>query len=50
MDRTSEKPESESRKLSLKKETLQHLKVRTNLKGGVAQVAEATFDCGTHVR
>jgi hypothetical protein len=36
MKNNTEKSEIESRKLSLKKETLQHLKVRTDLKGGLA--------------
>ena len=36
MKNDTKKSEVESRKLSLKKETLQHLKVRTDLKGGLA--------------
>ena len=39
MKNNTEKSEVESRKLSLKKETLQHLKVRTDLKGGLAHAA-----------
>jgi hypothetical protein len=38
-------PETPNPKLALKKETLQHLKVRTDLKGGVAVAA---FPC-THI-
>jgi hypothetical protein len=39
MKNNTEKSEVESRKLSLKKETLQHLKVRTDLKGGLVHAA-----------
>jgi hypothetical protein len=35
MDKVT-KPKSSNPKLSLKKENLQHLKVRTDLKGGIA--------------
>jgi hypothetical protein len=38
-------PKSANAKLSLKKENLQHLKVRTDLKGGLA--AKMTGECGT---
>jgi hypothetical protein len=39
MKNNIKKPVVESRKLSLKKETLQHLKVRTDLKGGLVHAA-----------
>jgi hypothetical protein len=39
MKNDTKKSEVESRKLSLKKETLQHLKVRTDLKGGLVHAA-----------
>ena len=39
MKNNTKKSEVESRKLSLKKETLQHLKVRTDLKGGLVHAA-----------
>jgi hypothetical protein len=49
MKNNIKKPEIESRKLSLKKEILQHLKVRTDLKGGfaiaVAKCCTATHHC-----
>ena len=44
MDKVT-KPKSSNPKLSLKKENLQHLKVRTDLKGGLA--ARMTGECGT---
>jgi hypothetical protein len=40
-------PKTSNSKLSLKKDTLRHLKVRTNLKGGVA-VAAVARACATY--
>jgi hypothetical protein len=48
MKNNIKKPEIESRKLSLKKETLQHLKVRTDLKGGVLALAGGKCQIVTH--
>jgi hypothetical protein len=49
MDKTTN-PKTANSKLALKKETLQHLKVRTDLKGGIALAAVAcctkTHHCG----
>jgi hypothetical protein len=49
MNKSTNKSETEkSRKLSLKKETLQHLKVRTDLKGGVVALAGGKCTVVTH--